>query len=178
MMPRVKSVRRADPRTAIAEALARLEQGLHELALELARAELERLGAARTAGPRSGRPQRAPARRSRRSAAAEGASSAATAPPTAPAVTNNPEPTSSIPMAGPPEIALPNTESPATEAPPVAVIDAATPPLPDQQTPAGDPAEHRRRVRYALHAQGGFTGDPAIDAILALYQRPPQLGAA
>jgi len=29
-----------------------------------------------------------------------------------------------------------------------------------------------------LHAQGGFTGDPEIDAILASYQRPPQLGAA
>jgi hypothetical protein len=29
-----------------------------------------------------------------------------------------------------------------------------------------------------LHAQGGFSGDPEIDAILASYQRPPQLGAA
>lgn len=29
-----------------------------------------------------------------------------------------------------------------------------------------------------LHAQGGFPGDPAIDAILASYQRPPHLGAA
>ena len=29
-----------------------------------------------------------------------------------------------------------------------------------------------------LRAHGGFTGDPEIDAILAAYQRPPQLGAA
>ena len=29
-----------------------------------------------------------------------------------------------------------------------------------------------------LHAHGGFTGDPAIDAILAAYERAPQLGAA
>jgi hypothetical protein len=29
-----------------------------------------------------------------------------------------------------------------------------------------------------LRAQGGFTGDPEIDAIIASYQRPPQLGAA
>lgn len=29
-----------------------------------------------------------------------------------------------------------------------------------------------------LRAQGAFTGDPAIDAILVAYQRPPHLGAA
>jgi hypothetical protein len=29
-----------------------------------------------------------------------------------------------------------------------------------------------------LHGQGGFSGDPEIDAILASYQRAPQLGSA
>jgi hypothetical protein len=30
----------------------------------------------------------------------------------------------------------------------------------------------------ALRAQGAFTGDPEVDAIIASFQRPPQLGAA
>lgn len=29
-----------------------------------------------------------------------------------------------------------------------------------------------------LRAQGAFTGDPEVDAIIASFQRPPQLGAA
>jgi hypothetical protein len=42
-------------------------------------------------------------------------------------------------------------------------------------------SERTRDQGYSLEplrAQGGFTGDPEIDAILVAYQRPPQLGAA
>lgn len=157
---RVKPARRPDPHVAaIAAAFARLEQGLQDLALELAQQEIDRLRLAEPAAPA---PRRAATRRSRRTAMP--VSSPRSAPPAqAPAAAPDEPatlPTATVPRRGAPAAPAPQgSQVPAATEPPDPIeaalpppgnqVTAGRPPPGGQAATAGDPAadEHRRRLR-------------------------------